>query len=285
MLANSGNARIITGGTAALGMTVSNSPTSGYNLNYTMAAAVTCGTAVLGGLTPSSGSLAPGGNQACTIAATSTALGVNTLSFTASDPNSSNLSQTATASLTVLDHAAAAFANGSGTLNLNFGTFQLGSGTQAMQFQIENLPETYRAGLDLESIAPISDPGGVFSTDAAPFTDLSAGSENTFNLFLNTSQLGTFSGQYQFSLSDEQDLSGWTGGQMLTLNVTADVVPEPSTLTMLAAGAVALVGCGWRRRRAARGTNKTAGFDQHDDPAILSFHSHASPASTARRAA
>ena len=77
---------------------------------------------------------------------------MNTLSFTASDPNSSNLSQTATATLTVLDHAAAAFTNGSGTVNLNFGTLQAGSGTQALQFQIENLPAAYRAGLALDSV-------------------------------------------------------------------------------------------------------------------------------------
>ena len=102
-------------------------------------------------------------------------LGVNTISFTASDPNSSNLSQTTTATLTVLDHAAAAFSNGGTVLNLNFGTLQVGSGTQSLQFQIENLPAAYRAALDLDSVMVLSDPGGVFSTDAAPFADLAPG--------------------------------------------------------------------------------------------------------------
>ena len=265
-------------------MTISNSPTSGYNLNYSMTAAVTGGTAVLGGLTPSNGSLTPGTSQACTIGATSTTLGVNTLSFTASDPNSSNLSQTATATLTVLDHAAAAFSNSSTVLNLNFGTLQLGSGTQSLQFQIQNLPAAFRAGLALESVTALSDPGGIFSTDAMPFTDLAPAESSEFNLFLNTSQVGQFSGQYQFNLSDEQDLSAWTSGQTLTLNVTADVVPEPAAITMLAAGAVGLVGYGWRRCRAARSAKPTA-FGRKDVPAILSFHSHASPASAVRRAA
>ena len=182
----------------------------------------------------------------------------------------------------MLDHAAAAFAGGGGTLNLNFGTLQLGSGTQSLQFQIQNLPAAYRAGLDLDSITDVSD-AGVFSTDAMTFTDLAPGADsNQFDLFLNTSQQGQFSGQYRFNLSDEKDLNGHAGQQTLTLNVTADVVPEPSSLTMLAAAAIGLVGYGWRRRLAR--TAKPAAFDK-DAPAILSFPSHASPASTARRAA
>ena len=235
-------------------MTLSNSPTSGYNLNYMLGATVTSGSAALSGLTPSSGSLAPGGSQPCTISATSTNLGVNVISLTASDPNSSNLSETATASLTVLDHAAAAFANGSGTLDLDFGTLQRGSGTQALQFQIQNLPAAYRAGLDLLSITPLSDPLGVFSTDASPFTDLAPGAMSpVFDVIVNTSQTGEFSGVYQFNLSDEQDLSGWGGQQTLTLDVTAEVVPEPATLVLLGVGALGLLGfCGQRPRRPPR---------------------------------
>ena len=72
----------------------------------------------------------------------------------------------------MLDHAAAAFSNGGTVLNLNFGTLQVGSGTQSLQFQIENLPAAYRAALDLDSVMVLSDPGGVFSTNAAPFADL-----------------------------------------------------------------------------------------------------------------
>jgi hypothetical protein len=184
----------------------------------------------------------------------------------------------------VVGHAAAAFTNGSGTLNLNFGTLQQSSGTQELQYQIENLPAAYRAGLALESATALSDPGGIFSTDAMPFSDLAPGSmSNLMDLFVNTSQLGNFSGQYQFSLSDEQDLSGWAGGQVLTLNVTADVVPEPSTLALL--GGAALFGYGLLRRRSAvRRTAKPTAFDQQDTPAILSFPSQAS-VSAARRAA
>ena len=63
----------------------------------------------------------------------------------------------------------------------------------------------------------------------------------------------------------------------------AAAVPEPGTLTLLAAGAIALAAYGLRRRRAARAARLTA-FDQQDAPASLSFSSRSS-ASAARRAA
>ena len=155
--------------------------------------------------------------------------------------------------MTVLDHAAAAFAGGGGTLNLNFGTLQQGSGTQDLQYAIENLPEAYRAGLALNSVTMLFDSGNAFSTDAADFTNLAAGATSSlFDMYLNTSQMGTFSGQYQFNLSDEQDLSGWAGQQTLTLNVTATVVPEPGTAARSACGATALIAALRRRRCRSR---------------------------------
>ncbi len=282
------NATIISGGTGTLGATVTNSATSSTlygmtqyggssgngtvfsltvsganNLNYTLAGTVQSGSATLGTITSGTGSLASGASQPCTVTASSTNLGVNTIALTASDPNSSNLSQTTTASLTVLDHAAAAFANGGTTLSLDFGNVELGSGTHALQFQIENLFATYRAGLDLDSVTVLSDPLGVFSTNAAPFTDLAPGATSgLYDLYLDTSQLGELSGEYEFNLSDEKDLSGHAGTQTLTLDVTADVVPEPSTLALIAAGALGLLGCGWRRPRAADSAPLGA-FDQN----------------------
>ena len=154
-----------------------------------------------------------------------------------------------TADLTVLDHAAAAFGDGGDTLNLSFGTVHYGM--SSLQYRIENLHETFRAALDLDSVLTLSNLAGVFSTDAMPFTDLPAGElSNEFDLLLNASasQLGDFSGQYQFNLSDEKDLSGHAGQQTLTLNVTATVVPEPGTLAMLEVFGVGIV-CLVRMRR------------------------------------
>ncbi len=243
VLSSSANGAIIRGGTAGIGATLSNAPTSGYSLNYTLTAAVLTGSASLGAVTPSAGSLAPGLSRTSTVQVTSASPGITTLSFTASDPNSSNLSQTATAALTVLDHAAAAFSDGSSVLNLSFGT--VSRGWHALQFQLQNLPGAYRAGLDLDSLWELADANGLFSTDAAGFSDLTAGAQSgLFRLILNdTTQDGQVSGEYQFNLSDEKDLSGHAGQQTLILNVTATVVPEPPTLGLVAAGIFGLVGC------------------------------------------
>ncbi len=75
-------------------------------------------------------------------------------------------------------------------------------------------------------------------------------------------------------------VQGSGNNQDLVLSVT----PEPGTLVLLAVGTIGLVGYGLRRR-ATRRTAKPAAFDQPDVPAILSFPSHSSTASVARRAA
>ena len=183
------NGVIIAGGTADLGVTVTNSAGAGAdNLNYSLAAAVQSGIATLGGVAPGSGSLAPGASAANSVSATSTTVGLNTLRFTASDTLASNSPQTADVTLTVLDHAAVVFTDGSGILNLDFGTILVGSGTHSLHYRIQNLPGQYRAGLDMDDITEVSDPAGIFSTNAAGFANLRPGlASSFFDVFLECS--------------------------------------------------------------------------------------------------
>jgi hypothetical protein len=57
-------------------------------------------------------------------------------------------------------------------------------------------------------------------------------------------------------------------------SLAIEAVPEPSTLAIFGAGAIALIGYGLRRRRLAGGTAQQE--FQDDAPAILSFPSHSS---------
>ena len=218
-LASPQNATIITGGTATLGMTVSNSPTAGYNLNYSMAAALTGGTAALGNITPSSGSLAPGASQSCTIPATSTTLGVNTLSFTASDPNSSNLSQSSTATLTVLDHSNASLSSTATQTSqtISFGNVLRGANVPSQNFTIYNLAANTTAALtaNLKLTGFSADGDPALSTNLAPFNGLTAASGSNGETFTATLNTGSFttSGTAAVTMSASQlaDDSGFSG--------------------------------------------------------------------------
>ena len=242
--------KIITGGTMNLTGNVFNvAPVNSDFLSFTVAASG------MGFGSSATGSVAPAGSGDFTLAAgfnsaslqpgryTGTVTVTGTNGAIGGQALSSGGSQAVT--ITVLDHAAAAFADGSGTLNLSFGTVHRGSGTQSLQYQIENLSAAYRAGLDLDSVTKVSDPAAVFSTDAASFADIVPGyTSNPFDLFLNTSQTGQFSGIFQFNLSDEKDLIGHAGQQTLTLDVTADVVPEPDRSTRCGSPTAAAIGAG-----------------------------------------
>jgi hypothetical protein len=91
---------------------------------------------------------------------------------------------------------------------------------------------------------------------------------------------GSFS---EISLPALSDGLSWDTSSLYT-DGTISVTPEPSSVALLAAGAIGLLGYGCRRRRAAR---RTAQPERQDEaPTILAFPLHSfHAANTARRAA
>jgi len=217
-LSNVSSPIIISGGTTTCGMTVTNSPSCGYSLNYNSTAVVSSGTASLGLITPTSGNLAPGESRSCTVSATSTHLGVNTISLTASDPNSSNLTQTTTATLTVLDHSNASMSSGSfqPTQAIHFGNVLRGATVPSQNFTIynraANTAAAYTANLKLTGFTPSSN--AAFQTSLATFNGLTAitGSNgNAYSASLNTSNYTNGGGTISMSASQLVDDSGLPG--------------------------------------------------------------------------
>jgi hypothetical protein len=164
---------------------------------------------------------------------------------------SSNL-DTVTLDARVLDHSDASFSSGADQngLVLDFGTFAQGSGVVSLPFDIYNLVATagLTAGLDLDAITPLGDTG-VLTTDLALFSDLGAGTGNSYVADMDTTNWGTFSATYTFAVSDE-DLPGALAGTSLVLTLQGTVLDPTPPLPEPAAGVLLLLGtCMLRRRR------------------------------------
>ncbi|MFM7245364.1 MAG: beta strand repeat-containing protein [Planctomycetaceae bacterium] len=151
-------------------------------------------------------------------------------------------------SMSVLDHAIGSFASGTTltSMDIDFGTLALGSGTASRSFSIFNragsLGSAWTAKLDLDGIS--SSGSSVFSTTLAPFTSLASGSSRGFSLSLPTATTGVFSGTYSLSLSDE-NLPGATS-QTMSLTVRGIVAsPALSSAWMPATGGSWTTGTNW----------------------------------------
>ena len=229
-LTNAVNATIITGGTGTLGSTVSNAAFFGAkNLNYTLTASVQSGSATLGTIASGTGSLAPSASQSCTVPATSTNLGINTISFTATDPNASNSPQTTTASLTVLDHSNASLSATATqrTQTINFGNVLKGATVPGQSFTIfnraANTSAAYTANLKMTDSTASGDTA--FGTNLSAFDNLAAGSGTTCTASLNTSNYTTTGTKTvtmsAVQLADDSSLPGAgsnnNGGMTITL--------------------------------------------------------------------
>jgi hypothetical protein len=154
--------------------------------------------------------------------------------------------------LTVMAHADGSFSSTleKKVLNINFGyVIQSPDSNISESFHIANLETVlgFTAGLDLLGAVETSDPNGKFYLDPTiQFANLPAGHVSSFfDVFLDISEEGSFSGSYTLNLSDE-DVPG-KEPQELTLNVRGWVVPEPGTLALVTLGAIGMIA---KRRRA-----------------------------------
>jgi autotransporter-associated beta strand protein len=218
-LSGATSATIITGGTATLGATLTNSAAAGSNnLDYTLSAAVLGGSAALGNPSPGSGTLAAGSSQPFTVAATSTLLGSSTITLTASDPNASNNPQTINATLTVLDHAAgtAAVTAGDGFL------VRAGATGLTATISVVNAAGA-RSGLQIGA-APSIGGGTLGGGPAVPYL-VSAGSAQTYMATFGIGNTaGTFSDMVTFaSAGDNQSLPGASAPGSLSVSITGNV--------------------------------------------------------------
>jgi endonuclease I len=129
-------------------------------------------------------------------------------------------------SITVLDHANASFSDSAdeNVLLVDLGSVALGSGTQQHNFSIYNLPsgfgESLTAHLDLDAIDE-TDADNKFNVVGPLFTDLVAGTGQSFTVTGETDTAGTFTAMYEFSLSDE-NVPG-AANQTIAIMVSMDV--------------------------------------------------------------
>jgi autotransporter-associated beta strand protein len=206
------NATVIAGGTANLGANVTNLARAGMgNLGYTIDATVKSGSVTLGSLSPTPGLLAEGASQNHTVTATSSNIGLNTVSFTA-NTDGFNPTETATATLTVLDHAAPTLSS----LSANVRVMKGASATASTSLQ--NTSATYRAGLQIVNL------GGM--TGAAVGDVIAKGSSKTLIASVSSSTTGLISTPFTVKVSDDRSISGATDRPDQTFTVNASVLDD-----------------------------------------------------------
>ena len=192
-------ATIISGGSATFAGVISNSPTAAFNLNYSTSAAVQSGSATFGTIAAGTGSLAPAASQSYSFSATSTTLGNNTISLTASDPSAAITSQSVNTTLTVLGHAAPSLAVASGNnQSVIVGAINV---TAGLSLTNGSTGQSGLAALDVNSLgAGVS--GGTGGKLAA------SGSSQAYAATLGTGVLGTRNEVFAINVGDDHTLAG-----------------------------------------------------------------------------
>lgn len=150
-------------------------------------------------------------------------------------------------------HAAASFAGTSAqnSLTLDFGVIQQFGASPVLGFDIVNLADSNRTGLDLDAFSGSGD-AGIFNPGLAAFSGLAQGASHSFTATMLTDTVGSFSASYLLGLSDADiGASNTWLDQTLTLNLVGVVspIPESDTWAMLLAG-LGLIG--WKLKRQSR---------------------------------
>ena len=121
--------------------------------------------------------------------------------------------------------------------------------TVSQQYNVFNLLQTagFTGKLDLLGFSGAGDTAQIDS-GLACFLDLEAGDFTPFTATLNTSTLGSYSVDFTLDLVDSASdgIGGGAEHQTLHLQITGEVVPEPSTLVLLTAGLIGLLCFAWR---------------------------------------
>ncbi len=158
------------------------------------------------------------------------------------------------------DPSTAAFASNSGnTLAIDFGILQQNTGVQSLGDAIFNALQTagFTAELDFDFLGGSGDTS-ILYTDLSngEFSSLAAGIGNAYAfmaLFDTNVAPGLYAATYTLAFSDADVYSGASGAgsQVLTLELTGAIVPEPTTVALAIPGLIGVIVSVRRRNRNA----------------------------------